>query len=110
MINSIHERLLDWSDAIKGGIGAQGYGSVLGKLVAGDEGASSFECRIPFSVNIEDTERAVQSLPDALKRIVIEYYVNDSSTLNQKLKALSISKPTLYRRLGMAHELIQLKL
>jgi len=102
----IHQRLLNWSEAVKGGLTMSGYCSVLGNLASESGGQSAHDYRIPFSITIEETEKAVQTLPDALKNIVLEFYMNDASTLDQKLKALEISKRTLYRRLDMAHGLI----
>ena len=104
----IHERLIEWSEAVKGGVGVQGYGSMFNAAV-GDSVRVEQGCRVPFSLSVEETEKAVQSLPDALKKIVIEFYVNDSSTLEQKLKALGISKRTLYRRLDNAHGMIAVR-
>jgi hypothetical protein len=41
---------------------------------------------------------------------VVEFYINDSNTIEQKLKVLGISKRTLYRRLDMAHGLVEISI
>jgi hypothetical protein len=110
MIDSIDARLVHWSETVKGNLGGGTVGSPLGSLVAGASLNRQSNSVLQFDSVAYDTEKAVQTLPDALKEIVIEYYVNDSNTIEQKLKALKISKRTLYRRLDMAHKLIEVKL
>lgn len=110
MIDAIDKRLLDWAEAVQGGIGMSGFGSVFGKLASESSGQSTHDYRVPFSITVEETEKAVQALPESLKLIVNEFYLNTSSSLEQKLEALGISKRTLYRRLDMAHRLIKQRL
>lgn len=109
MIDSIHARLLHWSEAVKGNIGSGYVSSVWARLASGESSVSVSASIIQFDTVAYETEKAVQTLPDSLKAIVIEFYVNESSTLEQKLKTLGISKRTLYRRLGMAHGLLAVK-
>lgn len=107
MIDSIHARLIHWSESVKGNIGLGYIGSTLGRLASGMPASRQSGACVEFDTLAYETEKAVQKLPDALKVIVIEFYVNDSSTIEQKLKALNMSKRTLYRRLDNAQALIQ---
>jgi hypothetical protein len=107
MIDSIDARLVHWSEAVKGNIGTGYIGSTLGRLVSGGSTVSHRGSTIQFDTVAYETEKAVQKLPDALKVIVVEFYINDSNTIEQKLKVLGISKRTLYRRLDMAHGLVR---
>mgnify|MGYP000576369301 CR=1 FL=1 len=104
MIDSIHERLLNWAEA-SGGVGA--FSTAWAYAISGEARGEGQGLAVPFSMEAYETEKAVQALPVALKLIVNEFYLNSTSTLEQKLKALGMSKRTLYRRLDMAHGLIE---
>jgi hypothetical protein len=107
MIDSIDARLIYWSEAVKGNIGTGRVSSVWGRLVSGESCAAVGRSTVQFNEVAYETEKAVQALPKSLKKIVFEYYLNESATLEQKLKTLQLSKRTLYRRLDMAHGLIK---
>ena len=108
MIDSIHARLIHWSESVKGNIGLGYVGSPLGKIASGAHVSPQRTSIYPdVDATAYDTEKAVQRLPEALKAIVVEFYINDTNTIEQKLKALNISKRTLYRRLDNAQALIQ---
>lgn len=103
MITEIHERLLDWAEASGGDSAASNWSRLLSGCVGGGQGGPI----IPFSDEVYQTEKAVYELEESQKRIVLEFYLNVSSTLEQKLDALGMSKRTLYRRLNTIHEEIE---
>ncbi|MEY8247320.1 MAG: hypothetical protein RPT11_02965 [Bermanella sp.] len=109
MIDAVHQYLLKWGEAVKGGIGAAGVSSLWERIVAGEQGSGG-GAGLPFSEMAYETEKAVQALPVGLKRIVMEVYLNTTSTEAQKLIALGLSKRTLYRRLDQIHQQIEASL
>lgn len=59
---------------------------------------------------VDEMKKAVLTLPETLPETVKEFYLNDYSTPDQKMKHLSVSKKTLYRRIDKAHGEIQVSL
>ena len=104
MIDAMHERLLDWAEACGGG-GA--FSTAWAYALSGESRGEGQGLAVPFSMAVYETEKAVQGLPEALRLIVKEFYINSTSTLTQKLNALGMSKRTLYRRLDEAHKEIE---
>ncbi|MEY8204168.1 MAG: hypothetical protein RPR40_03750 [Bermanella sp.] len=106
MIDSIHARLLYWAEVVNGAIDAGYASSSMEGLITGSSGHGGGSS-VLLSVEADETGRAVAQLSEALVCIVREFYLNDSSTLEQKLKALAMSKRTLYRRLDESHGLLK---
>jgi len=107
VIDAIHARLEYWALDIQGGTSAGGVASIWNKILHGDTGSSCGKHETKSGALAYETEKAVLKLPESLKPIVKEFYLNNTSTIEQTLRALQISKGTLYRRLHKAHECIQ---
>lgn len=101
MIESIESRLIIWGESMNaelfsGRRCSAGFGVEL-------RGGDDFGSTILLDAEIEETDRAVKSLDESLRCFVIEIYARIDSTMEQKAKALCVSRPTLFRRRDRAH-------
>lgn len=103
MIESIHNRLLNWAEAVRGGVSAGSLSSLWDKMASGDFSSSQSGSRVLISAEVDEIEKAVLALPEVLRETVKEFYLNEYSTIEQKMKHLGVSKKTLYRRIDKAH-------
>lgn len=107
VIDAIHARLEYWALDIQGGMSAGGVASIWNKILSGEMGSSCGNHETKSGALAYETEKAVLKLPESLRLIVKEFYLNNTSTVEQTLRALQVSKRTLYRRLQEAHEQIE---
>lgn len=101
MIEAIDRRLVVWGESVadvefEGRRQSAGFSLEL-------SGGGSLSSMILVDVDVDEIEKAVKSLSDSLRQCVKELYVEMDSTLEQKAKALRISKSTLLRKRDKAH-------
>ena len=103
MIKIIHDRLVNWGEAVVGG-SLRGAQSSVGFEFS--ESEKSFGSVGLWSEEIEATERAVCSLCEGLRECVKELYLHPDSTMQQKAVNLHLSESTLRRQRNKAHKLV----
>lgn len=101
MIDSIENRLIIWGESMAADI--DGGRRCSAGFDIEDRGGETFGNKILLDVEIEETDRAVKSLDETLRKCMVEIYVRIDSTVAQKIKVLCISKATLFRYRDKAH-------
>ena len=86
-------RLVVWGCAVAGGLSDYARISRMVRVSCSDGYSSS----IPICPEVELTERAVCALTTDLRAVLKEHYTVLDATLEQRLKALGVSKSTYYR-------------
>lgn len=102
----MERRCLNWARWKNGeGQGGLGYGSG-GWMSSGADRGGYREAKVPtLDVEAEQTDRAMQSLESALRRTVEVYYLG-TGTMEERCRALQISRATIYVRVDKAHEVL----
>lgn len=101
MIESIENRLTIWGESMNAELfsGRRCSAGFDIELRGGDD----FGSTILLDAEIEETDRAVKSLDDSLRCCLVEIYARIDSTMEQKAKALSVSRRTMFRNRDRAH-------
>lgn len=103
----VHSRLLEWADAVVGGIGSP---ASSGCWLASVRGTDYGTCDL-WSPAVEEMERAVGRLPEDERRVVREMYTVLDSTVEQHCRALGMSSSRMYRlrdsALVLLHKLLR---
>jgi len=102
-IEDIERRLLNWGRWRLGvGVGGLGYSSP--NLADPDAGRDGYaEATVPMlSVEAEETDRGVKSLPSHLRATVEAVYTGGGS-VKDKAARLCVSVPTVFARIDQAH-------
>ncbi|HBO1304925.1 TPA: hypothetical protein NHP29_001698 [Pseudomonas aeruginosa] len=111
MIKAIDEMLKLWAEEMHApGSNGGGYagGNLIamliaskGELVRGHRGSRVILDRVA------EVDRLVNRLPEELKTVVVEHYLNRDSFPEQKYRHCGCSRNTFYLRLHVAHQGIQ---
>lgn len=108
MIERVHQRLLEWAEAVAGGGISMSSVSPLGRLM-GNGGVyepPKGGAIVPVNSDVRAVESFVLSLPEDLARTVCLFYLPPYLTHDQAAKKLKISMKTLYRRIDGVHVLL----
>ena len=98
--DDIKLKLEQWGKAVIGS--TAGYARIS-CLLGINTGSTDFTTHIPFSPEVEMTERAVCMLQGAERAVVVEHYTQPEATAEQHWWALRMSKSRYYRALDSAH-------
>ena len=108
MISYIDGRLVSWAEQVgRGGVYLTSQGSMLGKLIDGGGVVIHSTGGAPcMDLQSQEMEECVNQLPNQLREVVLEFYLQFNSTPVQKAKALHVCCKTMYLRLNKAHTII----
>ncbi len=111
MIKAIDEMLKLWAEEMHApGSNGGGYagGNLIAMLIAskGEVVRGHRGSRVILD-RVAEVDRLVNRLPEELKNVVVEHYLNRDSFPEQKYRHCGCSRNTFYLRLHVAHQGIQ---